>query len=556
SLTGLVAAGPDGGRALVRAWGTQRDVSARHGAEVALRDSEARFRQIADAMPQLVWTTDPTGYHDYFNERWYAYTGMARPAEQDGAVRELNWHDYLHPDDAVLTFARWSRALATGEPYETEYRLRCAADGAYRWFMGRAEPVRDPAGAVIQWFGTCTDVHDLREAQERLRAKGEQLRLVHRATTDVVWDLDAASGVLAWGPGIADEMGWEDAILGTDLAWWEDKIHPDDRARVAASFEASIEGRGPSWKEEYRFRRADGAYAFVIDRAYVVRDADGAVVRIVGAMVDFSARKAAELELVAAREAAETAARLKSSLLANMSHEIRTPLTAILGYAEMLAGEAPPDLQDLVEPIWRGGKRLMDTLNSVLDLAQLDAGEVSIASDCVDLRAELDEACAALRPLALAKDLTLQVTGAPVWALADRPALARVLANLVGNAVKFTERGAVTVEAGHDEQAAWVRVSDTGVGIAAEFLPALFSEFKQESEGHSRAYEGNGLGLAITKRLAELMGGEIAVESEKGVGSVFTVRLPLATGGARSPREVERDASPLAAACPAEAAEG
>ncbi|HEX8386607.1 MAG TPA: PAS domain S-box protein, partial [Rubricoccaceae bacterium] len=136
-----------------------RDVTEEKLAEAALRESEGQFVQIADAMPQLVWTTDPEGHHDYFNERWYAYTGMARPAEQGGAVREFDWDDFLHPDDVEQTFARWSHSLATGEPYETEYRFRRAADGEYRWFIGRAMPVRDETGAVARWFGTCTDIH-------------------------------------------------------------------------------------------------------------------------------------------------------------------------------------------------------------------------------------------------------------------------------------------------------------------------------------------------------------------------------------------------------------
>ena len=502
--------------------GIIRDTTAQKAAQEALLQSEARFRQIAEVLPQLVWTALPDGTHNFNNGRWNHYTGS--PLSR--------WEDTVHPDDRAESTVQWTRALATGEPYDREHRLRRASDGAYRWFIGRAEPLRNDAGAIVGWFGTSTDVHDLHEAQERLRAKGEQLRLVHRATTDVVWDWDAASGVLVWGPAVVDVLGWDEALVGTDLDWWKDRLHPDDRSRVALSFDTAAKGDAPVWQEEYRFRRADGTYAFVLDRAYVVRDDKGAVVRVVGAMVDLSERKAVELELVAAREAAETAARLKSSLLANMSHEIRTPLTAILGYAEMLADEAPPDLLDLVEPIGRGGRRLMDTLNSVLDLAQIDAGEVALSATPVDLLAEVNDACAALRPLAGAKGLDLRVVGESVWALADRPALGRVLTNLVGNAVKFTDRGSVTVEAGGDAVGAWVRVSDTGVGIAAEFLPALFSEFKQESEGHGRAYEGNGLGLAITQRLAGLMGGEIAVVSEKGVGSTFTVRLPLAAESA------------------------
>ena len=502
--------------------GIIRDTTAQKAAEEALRRRDAHYRQMADALPQLVWTAKPDGTHDFFNGRWHAYTGMT-PGDT-----EWQWKDYAHPDDWAASVAQWRLSLVTGEPYEMEYRIRRASDGAYRWFIGRAEPVRNEAGEIVRWFGTSTDIHDLREAREQLRTQGEQLRLVHRATTDVVRDLDAASGVLAWGPAVVDVLGWEEAVAGTDLAWWEDRVHPDDRAHAVASFTGAAEGTGTLWQEEYRFRRADGTYAFVLDRGYLVRDDGGNVVRVVGAMVDLSERKAVEMELVAAREVAEAAARLKSSLLANMSHEIRTPLTAILGFAEVLAAEVPPDLREYAEVIERGGQRLLSTLNSVLDLAQIEAGEFRIASEPVDLLAEAEAVCAVLRPLALAKGLEIRVVGPSVRAFADRAAVGRVLNNLIGNAVKFTDRGSVTVEIGGPGESACLSVADTGVGIAPVFLPHLFTEFKQESEGDSRTHEGNGLGLAITRRLVGLMGGEIAVESELGAGSAFAVRLPRA----------------------------
>ena len=218
-----------------------------------------------------------------------------------------------------------------------------------------------------------------------------------------------------------------------------------------------------------------------------------------------------------------------------MSHEFRTPLTAILGFAAILADEAPADLRDYAEIIGRGGRRLLGTLDAVLDLAQIEAGELTVSPEPVDLYAEVGRACASLGPLALEKGLEIRFVGEPACALADQRAVGRILDKLIGNAVKFTSEGSVTVEVGETEGRVGLRVSDTGAGIAPEFLSDLFDEFTQESEGHHRAYEGSGLGLTITKRLVALMGGEIGVESEKGVGSAFTVVLPAAAKTATVP---------------------
>ena len=230
-----------------------------------------------------------------------------------------------------------------------------------------------------------------------------------------------------------------------------------------------------------------------------------------------------------AREQAEEAARLKSSILANMSHEIRTPLTAILGFADILREEVPEDLYEYADTIRSGGQRLLDTLNDILDFARLDAERAGIVPESVDAALVVREAVALLAPLAQRKGLGLhlQSSASTVPAVHSASALGRVVTNLVGNAIKFTERGEVrvTLHAAPDFFA--VRVQDTGVGISEAFLPELFEAFKQESDGHGRSFEGTGLGLAITKRLVDLMGGEVRVWSRKGEGTLFEVALPL-----------------------------
>jgi signal transduction histidine kinase len=242
-----------------------------------------------------------------------------------------------------------------------------------------------------------------------------------------------------------------------------------------------------------------------------------------------------------AREQAEEAARLKSAILANMSHEVRTPLTAILGFADILREEVADDLYEYADTIRTGGQRLLDTLNDILDYARLDAERAGVLPEPIDAAVVVRESVALLAPLAQQKGLGLhlQSTASSVPATHSAPALGRVVTNLVGNAIKFTERGEVRVSLHAAPDFFAVRVQDTGVGISETFLPELYEAFKQESDGHGRGFEGTGLGLAITKRLVDLMGGEIRVWSRKGEGSLFEVALPLHAPNADEPEAPE-----------------
>ncbi len=244
---------------------------------------------------------------------------------------------------------------------------------------------------------------------------------------------------------------------------------------------------------------------------------------------DVGTRRSYERGLIAAREEAEEAARVKSAFLASMSHEIRTPLTAVIGFAELLMEEVDPEDRGLVEAIEAGGQRLLATLNSVLDIARLDAEREPLHPMPVEVIEHVEREVALLRPLADRRGLQLgvEVGGAErLPAVLDPDAVGRILTNLVGNAIKFTEEGGVTVELDGDADVLVLRVIDTGIGIADDFLPDLFTEFRQQSEGDARSHEGTGLGLAITQRLVDMMGGTIAVDSQWGVGTAFTVTLP------------------------------
>ena len=274
---------------------------------------------------------------------------------------------------------------------------------------------------------------------------------------------------------------------------------------------------------------------------------EGDAVRgVVASFHDVTNRVANERALRQAKDEAESAVRLKAAFLANMSHEIRTPLTGILGYADLLADEAPPGISDLAHVIQRSGQRLLNTLNSVLDLAQLESGAMPVRLGPVDASALCRQTAELYASYAESAGLGLRAEIEPgVEVVADAPALGRILDNLVSNAVKFTPEGHVAVRLWTEGGSALVEVSDTGIGMSPAFQRQMFDEFVQASDGHARTHEGNGLGLTIVHRLAALVGADLDVESALGQGTTVRLRLPLAGG----------PAVPLAPAAPPAAAE-
>lgn len=248
----------------------------------------------------------------------------------------------------------------------------------------------------------------------------------------------------------------------------------------------------------------------------------------VAAVRDITERKRREAELVAAKEQAEEVARLKTSLLNNMSHELRTPMTSIIGYAELIMSEPADTHDEFATRIRRSGLRLTSTLNAVLEMAQIEAGTLEPHIKTIDAGevarevVELFRSSAADRPV----EIHVKQTSSTTTLRTDRTLLHRILSNLVSNALKFTDEGAITVTIAPADDGLRLSVQDTGIGIDPDFFPHLFDAFKQESQGFGRSYEGTGLGLAITKHMVDLLGGTIEVESEKGEGSVFTVTLP------------------------------
>jgi PAS domain S-box-containing protein len=524
-----------------------QDIQARKDAEARLAESEARLRFLAEMIPQLVWSTLPDGYHDYYNARWFAYTGLTFEDTQGPG-----WNAVLHPDDRERAWNRWQHSLRTGEPYAIEYRFR-RHDGAYRWFLGRAMPLRGEDGQIERWFGTCTDIQEQKDAEGSLREMQERLQAALDASATGTFRWNIQTGELEWDAALDRLFGLPPHASPRSLESFLVCVHPDDRARVAAAAERCARAGGV-FREEFRVVWPDGTVRWLLDKGDTTLGADGRPLYMTGACVDITERKDAELEREAlldaaraARGSAEAASHLKSQFVATMSHEIRTPINAVLGYSDLLDlgvhGPLNDPQREQVRRILRSARHLLSLVNDSLDLAKIEAGEMQVLRDPVDVRAlclsalEMAETLAAARQVSV-HDETEPLAGVRAWGDEDR--IRQVLVNLVTNACKFTPQGG-TVRVGRARAAAppdavegrWVgiEVADTGPGIPPEMQERVFMPFVQDdaSRGDIR---GTGLGLPISRTLARLMGGDVVLASTPGEGACFTLWLPEAPADA------------------------
>jgi PAS domain S-box-containing protein len=365
--------------------------------------------------------------------------------------------------------------------------------------------------------------YELVNAQRRLDA-AIKLAGIH------VWEMDYRTRSV-WGMG--DDLFDEGSSGAGFLELSEDLsagIHPDDRAEAAAGLAAARRERRP-YRGEYRLERKDDRELWVSAASMDLHGEDGGIETHLGVMVDISQRKQAENALIRAMADAEAANRAKSDFLATMSHEIRTPLNGVLGMARAMAGdELTPAQRERLEIVRQSGESLLSLLNDVLDLSKVEAGKLELDVEPFDIGDLARAAHATFAGVAQAKGLALDLTIAPRACgryLGDAARVRQVLANLISNALKFTEKGGAAIAIDRTRRGLVIRVSDSGIGIPADRIGRLFHKFEQADASTTRKFGGTGLGLAICRELAELMGGKITAGSKPGQGTTFTVALPL-----------------------------
>lgn len=379
---------------------------------------------------------------------------------------------------------------------------------------------------VARWIS-----HMLERRKHRMKLRREKLRfqrLVEGVDNYAIFMLDPDGYVVSWNAGAERIKGYaSDEILGRHFSVFypPEAREQNEPQRVLKT--AIQEGQ---YQAEGKRLRKDGSTFIAHVNLTPIYDDNGHLEGFSKVTRDITAQKRHEEALLEAKERAEEMSRIKTAFLANMSHEIRTPLTSIIGFAELIEDNVSNEEAEMARLIKISGRRLLETLNSVLDLSMLESDTFALDVERLDLSEAVRAKLPLMQPQAAAKGLTLtaRTPDTPVPVRLDDAALDRVLNNLIDNAIKFTEHGQITVKVETQGDNAFLRVRDTGVGIDEAFLPDLFEEFTQESAGIDRSHEGTGLGLAIVKRLVEAMGGYIKVDSRKGEGTTFTLSFPLA----------------------------
>jgi PAS domain S-box-containing protein len=514
---------------IVKWFGTCTDITDLRRAEEALRESEQRWRSLTEALPQLVWSATPDGACDYFSTQWTQHTGVP---ERD--LLGWRWLAVLHPDDREPTRRLWTDSVAGRGPYDVEYRVR-RSDGVYRWFKTRGTPIRDSAGQVVKWFGTCTDISDLRQTEAALRESEERFRGTFENAAVGIGHQNLDGRFLRVNQKFCAIVGYpRDELLQRT---GQDITHPDDLAAGAELSAALLRGESPGFTLEKRYVRQDGSVVWVELSVSLQRDAAGKPDYFIGIVQDISKRKRLEGELRQSKEAAEAANRAKDEFLANVSHEIRTPMNAILGMTDLvLDTPLEEDQRQGLKTVKSAADSLLGIINDLLDFSKIEAGKLELVPADFSLRGAVGDTLRALAVRAHKKGLELiyQVQpDVPDALIGDAGRLRQVLLNLAGNAVKFTDEGEVVVRVeinqgdgppplpGVGEVGLRFTVRDTGIGIPADQQERIFRAFEQEDTSTTRKYGGTGLGLTIASRLVALMGGTITVDSAPGRGSTF-----------------------------------
>ncbi len=396
-----------------------------------------------------------------------------------------------------------------------------------------------------------------RRAEVSLRRSEEKYRSLVANIPDVTWTSDSRGHTVFISPNVETVYGFTPEEIYADAGLWFARIHPDDVTMVKEAYRGLFEANR-KFEVEYRIRRKDGAWIWLYDRTLGTYR-KGADTYADGSFTDITARKQAELDLQKTKEAAEQASRAKSEFLANMSHEIRTPMNGIIGMTELLLdGRIRPEQREYLDMVKSSADALLTLINDILDFSKIEAGRLEIEPIEFGLRDCLDDTMRILAVRAHTKGLELAchvLPEVPDTVVGDPGRLRQILINLVGNAIKFTERGEVVVRVESDPPAPdhvqlRFAVSDTGIGIPKEKHETVFEAFTQADGSTTRKYGGTGLGLTISSQLVELMGGRIELDSEVSRGSTFRFsgRFGLQLGrspAAASPLPVELQDLPV-----------
>lgn len=483
-----------------------------------LEESEARFRQIANAMPQSVWTVLPDGTVNWCNDWWYAYTGAPRNAGR------IDWQKYIHHEDRDRYIELRENNLKKKNQYSIEVRVE-NFKGDFRWHWSTLRPVRDKSGQLVEWAGIMIDIHDLTLAKEKIQDEEAKFRSITNAVPQIVWSTLPDGYHDYFNDRYYEFTGAPRGTMHGDD--WIVFHHPDDRERLKQMWSHSLL-TGEPYQIEYRMRHHSGEWRWVLGRALPIRNKEGKIIRWFGTCTDIHDQKQTQSAL-------NDAILDREMFFSIASHELKSPLTALSLETQMqlrkLKLKDSPALSKenflrSMEKINSQTGKLIRLVDEMLDLSRITSGKLALEFSSCDLCELFKEVLNRLTP-------QFQIAGVPVPDLEDCEdaqgewdslRIEQVITNLLTNALRYGNGKPVKVKLEALEKSVRLSVQDEGIGISEEAKDKIFAKFERATS--TSKGQGLGLGLYITKEIVLAHGGEIWVESELGHGSTFHVELP------------------------------
>lgn len=502
--------------------GLVMDITERKLIEERLKTREAELRSYAEAMPQMAFIANREGEITYYNERHYQYFGV-----QSGAHDGWRWRDsgaVIHPDDLHRTVELWTHALRTGSIYEIEYRLR-RHDGAYRWHLGRAVPARDGSGAIVNWYGTNTDIHDRQELLEHSKASEERLTLATTAAGIGIWEWDISSGAIK----VTEIQKRIFGLIETDELTIDDlfaRILPEDGAPARTALHEAVREKH-DFSAEFRIRRADQT-AWIISRGRAIYDAHGSALRMFGVSIDITERKNTEIKIQHALES-------RDEFLSIASHELKTPLTSLKLHTQLhqrLIRNKDPRafeterIEGVIQQTEKQVTRLTRLVDDMLDVSRIRTGRLTLQLEHFNLCTLADDVLERMRHQFTNAgysfpELTCEGPAEGDW---DRLRVEQVITNLLTNAIRYGRGNPIEVGIHATDQSVRLHVKDQGIGISESASKRIFDRFERAVDASD--VSGLGLGLFIASKIVSAHGGHVWLESTLDQGSTFFVELP------------------------------
>jgi PAS domain S-box-containing protein len=513
-----------------------RDASEERARADELEETRRTRRLLSESAGIGTWVFEPLDNRVEWSRDLLSLTGYAA----EDITNPEQFHAIVHPADRPLTSELMGAAVNTGQGATLEHRMKVHG----RWTSWRATFRTEPRpGGRFALRGISEDITELakardaarrgelkmKKAQREAQASAQRLAVALEAAEAGAYEIDHRNKTFWASPEFVKITGQGEASYEEATQLRFPGFHPDDLDHVRESFRSLHTGSSRAGAFDARIIRPDGETRWIRVSHHLKVGRGGRWLKAVGLIQDLDERKRQEIALLEAQRAAEAAGEAKSAFLANMSHEIRTPMNGVMGVLHLLKAEKlSADGRAMLDDALSCGQMLAELLNDVIDFSKIEAGRLELADEPLDPGALLEGVVRLLRPQADGKGLLLRLDTDPNlgWVRSDPVRLRQALFNLVGNAVKFTERGSVTVRCSTPRPGCIrFEVIDTGVGIPADVQDRIFQRFDQGDASTTRKFGGSGLGLAITKKLAEMMSGAVGFTSEEGLGSNFWLEV-------------------------------